>query len=120
MQAEIQKLAEMTGQSEADVARFLVCLSVWTSKGYTFEQAVAKNLQTVERIAERAHLIPKSLVAGMYDDLRAAADRVGNELELYGEQDQFSSDLKTLVATARVCATCEQRGHSSQWCPTNA
>jgi hypothetical protein len=62
MNTQIQNLAAMTGQSEADVMRFLTCLSVWTSRGYTFEQAVAKNLQTVERIAERALTIPKSLV----------------------------------------------------------
>lgn len=66
MDTEIQKLAAMTGQSEADVMRFLICLSVWTSKGYTFEQAVARNLQTVERIAERAHLIPTSIVVDTF------------------------------------------------------
>jgi hypothetical protein len=66
MNAEIQKLAAMTGQSEADVTRFLTCVSVWTAKGYSFEQAIAKNLETVQRIADNAHLIPRSIAVDAF------------------------------------------------------
>lgn len=65
-QQQIQQLAAMTGQTEADVTRFLICLSVWTSKGYTFEQAISKNLETVQRIADNAHLIPRSIAVDAF------------------------------------------------------
>lgn len=54
-------LAKTLGHSEADVSRFIVALSVWTSKGCTIEQAIAKNLEVLTRITNNAGKVARVL-----------------------------------------------------------
>lgn len=65
-QQQIQQLAAMTGQSEADMQGFLVCISHWIAKGLTFEQAIAKNLQTLQRFADGTHTVPRAAVVDAF------------------------------------------------------
>lgn len=54
MQTTIKDLAAQMGVSESDVIGFVECLSVWVSKGYTFEQAIEKHMAQMMRLAENA------------------------------------------------------------------
>lgn len=57
-----KELAKMMGVTEGDVIGFLAALNVWIQKGYSFEAAIAKNLETMELLASRCLTIPKGFV----------------------------------------------------------
>lgn len=50
----IKELAAEMNVTEADVLGFVAALSVWISKGCTFEQAIEKNLSQMKRLASNA------------------------------------------------------------------
>lgn len=45
------ELAQLMNATESDVRAFVDCLSVWTAKGYSFEDAIAKHLRQMELLA---------------------------------------------------------------------
>ena len=50
---KIANLAAEMGVSVEDLASFIGCLSVWTNKGYTVEEAIRANLSTMETMLHR-------------------------------------------------------------------
>ena len=77
----IAELAEIIGVTESAVAGYVDSLAAWMAKGYTLEEAIAKNMAAVTRIAERAVPLAYELahdevfVGALYDDLRASAEK---------------------------------------------
>lgn len=61
-----KELAKLMGVTETDVTAFVACLSVWTAKGYTLEQAIEKHIAQMERLASNALKLPKSLVVDTF------------------------------------------------------
>lgn len=57
----IQALAAEMNVTEADVRGFIAALSVWTAKGYTFEQAIEKNMSQMTRFANNAVALSKTM-----------------------------------------------------------
>jgi len=51
MEQKITALAAEMGVSVAELASFISCLSVWTSKGYSLAEALQKNLDTLASLA---------------------------------------------------------------------
>lgn len=47
---KVEQLAAEMGANVEDVRGFLSALSVWTSKGYTIEGAIQKNLETLNTL----------------------------------------------------------------------
>ena len=47
---KVEQLAAEMGANVEDVRGFLSALSVWTSKGYTIEGAIQKNLETLSTL----------------------------------------------------------------------
>lgn len=47
---KVERLAAEMGANVEDVRGFLSALSVWTSKGYTIEGAIQKNLETLSTL----------------------------------------------------------------------
>ncbi len=68
----IAELAALMGVSAADCAGFVECLSVWTSKGYTLEAAIERNLAVMSGMVNRIGEINSSeyLHAQTRKDLR--------------------------------------------------
>ncbi|WP_262027615.1 hypothetical protein [Microvirga sp. Mcv34] len=56
---KIAELASLMGVSEADVRGFVAGLSVWIEKGFTFEEAIEKNLAVMTGLANNAVEISK-------------------------------------------------------------
>lgn len=54
----IQQLAAEMKQPVADVQRFVNCLRVWTDKGCTLEEAIAKNEQMMMGLVSTFHNMP--------------------------------------------------------------
>lgn len=54
----ISQLAGVMGKPESDVQRFVDCLRIWTDKGYTLEEAIAKNEEQMMRIVRVFHNLP--------------------------------------------------------------
>ena len=50
---KIANLAAEMGVSVADLTSFIGCLSVWTNKGYSVEEAIRANLSTMETMLYR-------------------------------------------------------------------
>jgi predicted RNA-binding protein with PIN domain len=50
----IQELAAEMNMPLADVSAFVSCLSVWTAKGYTVEQAIERHMAQMTRLANNA------------------------------------------------------------------
>ena len=77
----ITKLAEMMGVTENAVAGYVDSLAAWVAHGYSLEDAIAKNMAAVTRIAERAVPLAYDLahdevfVGALYDDIRASAEK---------------------------------------------
>lgn len=61
-----KELAKLMGVTEGDVKAFVACLSVWTAKGYTLEQAIEKHMAQMERLAGNALKLPRSLVVDAF------------------------------------------------------
>lgn len=51
----IEAIAAQLGQPVADVAAWIECLSVWTAKGYTVEEAIAQNGKTLVGLMDRTN-----------------------------------------------------------------
>lgn len=74
MDNRIVELAAEMNAAPADVATFVKCLAIWTSKGYTVEQAIHRHMRQMERLVNKATQLPaREIIVSMYDDLRAAA-----------------------------------------------
>lgn len=56
---KIAELAALMNVTEADVSGFVAALSVWIAKGYSFEQAIAKNMEVMIGLANNAVEISK-------------------------------------------------------------
>lgn len=71
---KIEQLAADMGVKASDAQAFVNCLAVWIAKGLTLEQAIAKHMQQMERLASNAtHPEMKAFVVECHGDLRAAA-----------------------------------------------
>jgi hypothetical protein len=51
---KIADLAKEMGVTEADVVGFVECLRHWISKGYSFEAAIAKHMEVMAGMVNRA------------------------------------------------------------------
>lgn len=45
----VEELAVLCGIRKSEMVSFINCLSVWTSKGYNLEQALAKHMEQIKR-----------------------------------------------------------------------
>lgn len=59
---KVQKLAAEIGVTENDLAGFIECLQVWVVNGYTFDQAIAKHMEQMNRLLNNAMALPTSIV----------------------------------------------------------
>ena len=50
----IEQLAAEMNVTEGDVRGFVACLSMWMSKGYSFEQAIERHMAQMARLANNA------------------------------------------------------------------
>jgi len=48
------ELANLMNVTENDVRSFVACLSVWTAKGYSFEDAIAKHMEQMTQLVNRS------------------------------------------------------------------
>lgn len=53
----IETLANQMGVRKSDAISFVACLSVWTSKGFTPEQAIDLHMKQMMRLAENCLLL---------------------------------------------------------------
>lgn len=70
MQMKVSEIAALMGVTESEAQGFIDCLRVWTDKGYTVEQAIARNLAAWQTAQD-------NLADGTYNELsrhRDAAD----------------------------------------------
>ncbi len=71
----ISELAAEMNVTEADVRGFISALKVWISKGYTFEEAVQKHMNQMNRLAKHADFVASDLAAKWSGE--TARQRVG-------------------------------------------
>lgn len=50
----IKELAVLMDVPEADAQTFVDCLRIWTDKGYTLDEAIAKHIAQMNRIVNHA------------------------------------------------------------------
>lgn len=70
MENEIKDLAAKLNVTPAEAKSFLVCLSVWTSKGFSVSEAIEKHAATTvtvfEKIAKANKKQKQALVTSMF------------------------------------------------------
>jgi len=57
----IDTLAAELGVTPADLQSWLACVGLWVRKGYTFEAAVRKHMQQMDRLIDNAVALSTSL-----------------------------------------------------------
>ena len=50
----VSQLAAEMNVTEADLAGFIACLSVWAAKGYSFEECIEKHMAQMTNLAENS------------------------------------------------------------------
>lgn len=57
----IETLAAELGVTPADLQSWIACVGLWVRKGYTFEAAVRKHMDQMERLIDNAVTLSKDL-----------------------------------------------------------
>lgn len=61
MNAKIETLAAEMNVTPGDLQSWIACVGLWTSKGYSFEAAVAKHMSQMERLIDNAGDLSQAL-----------------------------------------------------------